>query len=1012
MHLSDIVDVVGITPVPSPAPSQVCRPTKDNDDNNHNNDDGGNEENPNSPTSTAPTTSAIISESDDSPTSLDSELVRSRPDEDSRIRCICSNEEDDGFTIQCDSCLVWQHALCVGVARNDVPEIYLCEKCRPNENKKVKKKDHDEETIDTSPKGRRRINSAATSINQTGLPLLNEITTNIISTKASELVRQYGNQWDDVRLRMPRLAKDIPLGQVNFEQTTVVALFSLKDLQDSFKAVEVRELRLRNYGRRGNSNGLVSRYGVFAGEDIDPGAIIGEYYGHVQPIDILASNSKRVENVGTSYVLFCEKTPELIVDARKFGSNLRYIRRSCRANCQVKMVLTPNSFNGFEESLHWCLFARNTIRENEELFLPFDYADGNSYFRYECCCMYPELCLADEIPMLTTAIAFDEEEREEEENNPAPSKSKIIKKSTSGSASGFVPTFPKNSRSLSGTQLVTTMQSTSMGNSTGRMANRKLSREERKLQQYIEFFERMESAEKNRQKRSMVASGAASPPDIRPKSTTRSSPKKSKKDTKNASSMENDGAESSSKPTLGFVNIEPFSGTTLDNFSASPLQSSDSDGVSSPEQRKKTLPLKKFLAKSMSNNPVPETVSLHSSPIKSPLPIKRDPILDVGPEEEKEEEGHEIVDVVDDSPSPPHTPTSTVPTTDIATMDTIPPTTASVADTPTKRKVSLSDYLLRRKSSPMVPRPAEKVPLVLHDKVKGDPREAKIRDEINTLWAENEMINTTTLENLALTSKVTESAPSNGDDRWNPLLEYSGKRMKELAMFPSTNSQPASRPHIDPYRSPPNNLEIDRHSPSIPYPYSESYQQQPGHHYHEHYYRQQHYNQHHNYHHHEDEPSRKIMQSPQRQHHQHQQQHHNPHGSFQPTQTLNHHEYRHEYDDKVERRFNEGEKNLDDYRRYRQRSPPHDHHQSYHHAPSHHNSHHYRDYHHNDGHQHRPRNSQPHHQHRHHQYSGGRPNAHGSSSGNYNRDRPHPPSHPYEGSTTTTTTTSSRDPRH
>jgi hypothetical protein len=81
MQLSDIVDVVGLTPVPSPAPSSEPR----------------------------------------------------TEDDTGKIRCVCGSDEDDGFTIQCDSCLAWQHAVCVGIARNNVPEVFLCEECRPDD---------------------------------------------------------------------------------------------------------------------------------------------------------------------------------------------------------------------------------------------------------------------------------------------------------------------------------------------------------------------------------------------------------------------------------------------------------------------------------------------------------------------------------------------------------------------------------------------------------------------------------------------------------------------------------------------------------------------------------------------------------------------------------------------------------------------------------------------------------------------------------------------------------------
>lgn len=109
---SDIVDVVGVTPVPSPAPSSPAP----------------------LPTSETMTFSQEDRmETDDGPptTTTDAEPESQIDDETGRIRCICGTEDDDGFTIQCESCLVWQHASCVGIARSNVPEVYLCDQCRP-----------------------------------------------------------------------------------------------------------------------------------------------------------------------------------------------------------------------------------------------------------------------------------------------------------------------------------------------------------------------------------------------------------------------------------------------------------------------------------------------------------------------------------------------------------------------------------------------------------------------------------------------------------------------------------------------------------------------------------------------------------------------------------------------------------------------------------------------------------------------------------------------------------------
>ena len=52
-------------------------------------------------------------------------------EENGQIKCICGFEEDDGFTIQCELCLVWQHASCVGIGKTNIPDKYYCEECAP-----------------------------------------------------------------------------------------------------------------------------------------------------------------------------------------------------------------------------------------------------------------------------------------------------------------------------------------------------------------------------------------------------------------------------------------------------------------------------------------------------------------------------------------------------------------------------------------------------------------------------------------------------------------------------------------------------------------------------------------------------------------------------------------------------------------------------------------------------------------------------------------------------------------
>ncbi|OWB74641.1 hypothetical protein B5S31_g4453 [[Candida] boidinii] len=82
--------------------------------------------NDNSTSTSAPTTADSSSSSSSSSTPPPYAV-----DQDSGIiGCICGFEHDDGFTIQCDRCFRWQHAICMSIEdMNDVPDNYLCYLC-------------------------------------------------------------------------------------------------------------------------------------------------------------------------------------------------------------------------------------------------------------------------------------------------------------------------------------------------------------------------------------------------------------------------------------------------------------------------------------------------------------------------------------------------------------------------------------------------------------------------------------------------------------------------------------------------------------------------------------------------------------------------------------------------------------------------------------------------------------------------------------------------------------------
>ncbi|XP_071753312.1 PHD finger protein 20-like protein 1 isoform X2 [Centroberyx gerrardi] len=46
------------------------------------------------------------------------------------VRCICQMDEENGFMIQCEECMCWQHSVCMGLLEESIPDQYICYICR------------------------------------------------------------------------------------------------------------------------------------------------------------------------------------------------------------------------------------------------------------------------------------------------------------------------------------------------------------------------------------------------------------------------------------------------------------------------------------------------------------------------------------------------------------------------------------------------------------------------------------------------------------------------------------------------------------------------------------------------------------------------------------------------------------------------------------------------------------------------------------------------------------------
>ncbi|XP_066434873.1 PHD finger protein 20-like protein 1 isoform X2 [Eleutherodactylus coqui] len=78
-------------------------------------------------------TESLILSGDEYTQEFDSTNFEESQDEEEGIseivRCVCEMDEENGFMIQCEECLCWQHSICMGLLEDSIPEQYICYVC-------------------------------------------------------------------------------------------------------------------------------------------------------------------------------------------------------------------------------------------------------------------------------------------------------------------------------------------------------------------------------------------------------------------------------------------------------------------------------------------------------------------------------------------------------------------------------------------------------------------------------------------------------------------------------------------------------------------------------------------------------------------------------------------------------------------------------------------------------------------------------------------------------------------
>ncbi|XP_047437994.1 histone-lysine N-methyltransferase SETD5 isoform X3 [Mugil cephalus] len=117
-----------------------------------------------------------------------------------------------------------------------------------------------------------------------------------------------------------------------------------------------------------------------AAKNLEPDTLVIEYRGKVmlkQQFEVNGHFFKKPY----PFVLFYSKfnDVEMCVDARTFGNDARFIRRSCTPNAEVRHMIA-------EGMIHLCIYAVSQITKDAEVTIGFDYEFNSCNYKVDCAC--------------------------------------------------------------------------------------------------------------------------------------------------------------------------------------------------------------------------------------------------------------------------------------------------------------------------------------------------------------------------------------------------------------------------------------------------------------------------------------------------------------------------------------------------------------------------------------------------------------------------------------------------